>query len=102
MKIGRIKDFVKSFFYYPKMKRYFRNRKMEQYDIWKSAIKYAWWHCNVGKLKQNDRCLVVDNLVDVLNDAIKNQEWNPAYQERQIPKGKEYCASCTIRIKEKI
>lgn len=76
MKIEKIKDFIKSFFYYPKMRKYFRNRKMEQYDIWKSAIKYAWWHCSGGKL---DDCTN-----EPLNNVIEKDEWKTIYKKEQI------------------
>lgn len=53
--IERITDFIKSVIYYPKMKKYFDDRDMSNCNIWKNekfaSIKYAWWHCHVGKLK---------------------------------------------------
>lgn len=51
-----IDDFIKSVFYYPKMKKYFDDRDMSNYNPWKNEklarFKYAKWHCKVGKLKQ--------------------------------------------------
>ena len=52
-KIERIIDFLDSFFYYPKMKRYFIDKGW--HNPWQdekfSRIKYAWWHCHHGKLR---------------------------------------------------
>lgn len=54
-KIKRIADFIKSIFYYQKMKKYFDDRDMSNYNPWKNEklarFKYAKWHCKVGKLK---------------------------------------------------
>lgn len=54
-KAKRIADFIKSIFYYPKMKKYFVDRDMSNHNPWKNEkfarFKYAWWHCHVGKLK---------------------------------------------------
>ena len=53
--IERITDFIKSYFYYPKMKKYFDDRNMPNHNTWKNEkfarIKYALWHCHVGKMK---------------------------------------------------
>jgi len=54
-KIERIIDFLDSFFYYPKMKRYFIDKGLFSYNPWQyekfARIKYAWWHCHHGKLR---------------------------------------------------
>lgn len=53
--IERIIDYIKSWLYYPTMKKYFDDRKMSDYNHWRNRkfarFKYAWWHCHVGKLK---------------------------------------------------
>lgn len=53
--LERIVDYIKSWIYYPTMERYFNERGMTQYNVWKhekfARFKYAWWHCHVGKLK---------------------------------------------------
>ena len=53
--IERIADFIKSIFYYPKMKKYFTDRGMQNLNPWNNekfaSVKYSWWHCHVGKLK---------------------------------------------------
>lgn len=54
----KIIDFVKSWLYYPKMCRHFMTTMaditsiqfMERYN---NRWKYAWWHCRVGKMKDN-------------------------------------------------
>lgn len=79
-KIEKIKDFIQSFFYYPKMRKYFRNKKMEQYDIWKSAVRYAWWHCQDGKLKPDDK------VSDYSDDWHKNEKWKPIYKHNPLEK----------------
>ena len=48
-KIKRIDDFIKSIFYYPKMKRYLKERCGIVYTV--SMLEYAKWHCKAGKLK---------------------------------------------------
>lgn len=54
-KIEQIIDFLDSFFYYSKMKRYFIDKGLFSYNPWQgkkfSRIKYAWWHCYHEKLK---------------------------------------------------
>lgn len=51
----RIIDYIKSWLYYPTMKKYFDDRKMSGYNRWNNRkfarFEYAWWHCHVGKLK---------------------------------------------------
>ena len=51
----RIIDYVKSLFYYPKMKQYFDDRNMSDCNIWRNQkfarFKYASWHCKHGKMK---------------------------------------------------
>nr|DAX08371.1 MAG TPA: hypothetical protein [Bacteriophage sp.] len=49
MIIARVVDFIKSWLYYPEMKRYLREKCNVCYQ--KSRVKYAWWHCHAGKLK---------------------------------------------------
>lgn len=53
--IYRILDFIKSLFYYPQMAKYFTERGLSDYNRWSNeklaALKYAWWHCHVGKLR---------------------------------------------------
>lgn len=56
MKIAeKILDYIKSWIYYPKMKKYYEEKKLEVYNPWRNErfarFKYAWWHCHVGKLK---------------------------------------------------
>lgn len=55
----RIVDYIKSWFFYPKMEKYFDDRDMSDCNRWKhekfARFKYAWWHCHVGKLKPNMR-----------------------------------------------
>lgn len=55
-KLQRIVDYIQSWFYYPKMEKYFDDRNMNNYNWWKykrfARFKYAWWHCHVGKLKE--------------------------------------------------
>ena len=48
-KIKRINDFIKSFFYYPKMKRWLKDRCGVDYPL--SRLEYALWHCKAGELK---------------------------------------------------
>lgn len=54
--IERISDYIKSWLYYPTMKKYFDDRKMSECNTWRNKrfarFKYAWWHCHVGKLKE--------------------------------------------------
>ena len=53
----RIADYIKSWIYYPTMEKYFDDRNMSAYNCWKNKrfarFSYAWWHCHVGKLKNN-------------------------------------------------
>ena len=53
--IERIADYIKSWFYYPKMKKYFDDRQMSGYNHWVNKkfarFKYASWHCRRGKMK---------------------------------------------------
>nr|DAH54775.1 MAG TPA: hypothetical protein [Bacteriophage sp.] len=42
-------DFIKSWFFYPKLKSYFENYWGIEFHM--SRIQYSWWHCHVGKLK---------------------------------------------------
>lgn len=86
--IDRIKDFIQAFFYYPKMRKRLRNRKMEQYDIWHSAFRYAKWHCLIRKLKPNNQ-LILDDLVEPINNALKNNDWKPLYKQPPITESKE-------------
>lgn len=44
-------DFIKSWIYYPKLKRYLTNHYGFEFNM--SRIQYAWWHYHVGKLKEN-------------------------------------------------
>lgn len=48
-------DYVKSWFYYPKMKKHFVERGMSHYNIWENEkfarFKYASWHCKLEKIK---------------------------------------------------
>lgn len=52
----RIIDFIKSFMYYPTMKKYFDDSGMSDCNHWRDRefgrFEYAWWHCHVGKLKE--------------------------------------------------
>ncbi len=52
----RIVDYIKSYLYYPTMKKYFDDRGMSIYNPWRDRkfgrFEYAWWHCHVGKLKE--------------------------------------------------
>lgn len=52
----RIVDYIKSWLYYPTMKKYFDDRKMSDCNHWHkrkfARFKYAWWHCHAGKLKK--------------------------------------------------
>lgn len=51
----RIVDFIQSWIFYPKMVKYFCDRGMENCNPWYrekfARIRYSWWHCHVGKLK---------------------------------------------------
>lgn len=51
----RIIDYIKSWLYYPTMKKYFDDRGMSDCNHWDKRkfgrFRYAWWHCHVGKLK---------------------------------------------------
>ena len=53
--IERIVDYIKSWIYYPKMKKYFDDRNMSNHNPWRNQkfarFKYASWHCKRGKLK---------------------------------------------------
>lgn len=70
-------DFIKSLFYYRKMVKYFRDMEMLACDTWGNPIKYAWWHCRVGKLKEKDTS----------DDEIKySDEWKPIYKQEPISK----------------
>lgn len=54
--LERIADYIKSWLYYPTMKKYFDDRKMSECNTWRNEnfarFKYAWRHCHVGKLKE--------------------------------------------------
>ena len=66
-------DFIKSYFYYPKMKKYLKDRCRIYYS--QSRLNYALWHCKfskkIEKAKQN-----VDN-----NDI---SEWTWYYKQEPI------------------
>lgn len=48
-------DFIKSWFYYPKMIKYFKKMKCyEQHIEQLSRFRYSWWHCHVGRLKSEE------------------------------------------------
>lgn len=47
--IERAADFIYSWFYYPKMKRYLKDRY--DYTYQESRMFYAWYHCHAGRLK---------------------------------------------------
>lgn len=55
-KIDRIIDYIESWFYYPKMKKYLEENKMSAHNPWRNArfarFKYAWWHSKPRKLKE--------------------------------------------------
>lgn len=65
------------------MAKYFKSRSMEQYNIWHSALRYAKWHCRVGKLSPNSH-LILDDLVEPLNNALKKNDWKPVYRQEPI------------------
>ena len=51
----RIIDYIKSWLYYPKMRKYFESINLKNADLWRKKMfprfSYAWWHCKHGKLK---------------------------------------------------
>lgn len=49
MIILRISDFIKSCIYYPKMKKYLKEKIGIDYKL--SMFEYAWFHCHAGRLK---------------------------------------------------
>lgn len=49
--INRILDFVESWLYYPKMKKHLNKLGIHNWD--NRRLYYAWWHCRVGRLKDN-------------------------------------------------
>ena len=79
-KMERIIDYIKSWFYYPKMEKYFDDRNMSDYNRWKNEkfarFKYAWWHCHAGKLKEQ-------NVTDKTQCEYKNK-WATAFRDKQI------------------
>ena len=73
VKMKTIIDFIKSYFYYPKMKKYLKDRCGIYYS--QSRLNYALWHCKfskkIEKAKQN-----IDN-----NDI---SEWTWYYKQEPI------------------
>lgn len=49
-KLLKLIDFFKSWIYYPEMVRYFKKQGIDISKKW-TRIRYAWWHCRVGRLK---------------------------------------------------
>lgn len=47
MRMEMIIDFIKSWFYYPKMKKYLKDRCCIYYS--QSRLNYALWHCKFSK-----------------------------------------------------
>ena len=73
VRMKTIIDFIKSYFYYPRMKKYLKDRCGIIFPY--SRLKYALWHCKfskkIEKAKQN-----IDN-----NDI---SEWTCRYQQEPI------------------
>ena len=43
--IKMIIDFIKSWFYYPKMTKYLKDKCNIEYPC--SRLRYSWWHCRI-------------------------------------------------------
>ena len=73
VRMKTIIDFIKSYFYYPRMKKYLKDRCCINYS--QSRFNYALWHCKfskkIEKAKQN-----IDN-----NDI---SEWTWSYKQEPI------------------
>lgn len=77
-KIEKIKDFIQSFFYYRKLVKWYESEDLLKLEIWGSALKYALWHCKIGKLKPDDE-------VDDSYDEWHKDDWlKPIYRQEPI------------------
>lgn len=66
-------DFIKSWLYYPKMKRYLNRLGIHNWD--NQRLYYAWWHCHVGKLKENEEYGTIYEF------AGRRLEWDSRYKD---------------------
>ena len=77
-KIEKIKDFIHSFFYYPKLAKWYESEGLLKLDIWNSAFKYALWNCKIGKLKPDDEA-------NDSYDGWHKDDWlKPVYRQEPI------------------
>lgn len=66
----RIYDFIKSWMYYPKMKRYLKDRCGVDYP--NTRLQYSFWHCRAGML--------CDNHIDKACYADVKNTWKNTYR----------------------
>ena len=70
----RIYDFIKSWMYYPKMKRYLKERCSVDYP--NTRLKYSFWHCKAGML--------CDNHIDKVRYSDVKNTWKDIYRWQPI------------------
>lgn len=66
----RIYDLIKSWMYYPKMKRYLKDRCGVDYP--NTRLQYFFWHCRAGMLR--------DNHIDKVCYADVKNTWKNTYR----------------------
>ncbi len=75
--IVRIYDFIRSWIYYPKMKKYLNNIGIKQIM---SRLQYSLWHCKTGKLSDIGH----ENLKPTIKDI--SDGWKCVYLDEPIEK----------------
>ena len=70
-------DFIKSWLYYPKLKKYFENKGMIDY-VPETRFEYAKWHSRCGKLK--------DNQYEPETEQDNSDGWTSIYDREPIEK----------------
>ena len=69
-------DFIKSWLYYPKIKKYLKSIGVRDEDMYGTRLGYAKIHCKCGKLK--------DNYNETEED--KSDGWTIVYDKEPIEK----------------
>lgn len=73
-----IVDFIKSWLYYPKLKKYLKNNGLSVKVMFGDRLRYAKWHCQVAKLK--------DNQQEIEAEEDKSDGWTSVYDREPIEK----------------
>lgn len=69
-------DFIKSWFYYPKLKKRLERSGQSESDEWGTRWNYAKWHC--GRVYH---CIKWHFRIRKIKKSMKNSDWDKCHEE---------------------